>query len=63
MNPTGTTGINGGSGTGGDNGASAAQGNEQLQQAFNTALTQAQNTLIISTYGEANLNALRARPQ
>jgi hypothetical protein len=45
------------------NGSAAAQGNMQLQQAFDTALAQAQNTLIISTYGEANLNALRARPQ
>lgn len=37
-------------------------GNQQLQDAFNYALAQAQQTLQISTVGNAQLGALRARP-
>jgi hypothetical protein len=37
-------------------------GNQQLQDAFNYALAQAQQTLQISTIGNAQLGALRARP-
>ena len=37
-------------------------GNQQLQDAFNYAMAQAQQTLQISTIGNAQLGALRARP-
>ncbi len=48
--------------TGSSSSTTSSTGNQQLQQAFNDALTQAQATLTISTTGNANLNALRARP-
>lgn len=57
MNPT--TGAQGGTAGGGTAGA----GNGQLQAAFDTAIQQASQTLTISTNGQAQLNALRARPQ
>ncbi len=37
-------------------------GNEQLQQSFQQAIKEASETLAISVTGQAQLNALRARP-
>lgn len=59
MDPTATATAGGGAGGAG----AAGGGNAQLQQAFNTAIQQAGETLSISTAGQAQLNALRARPQ
>lgn len=52
-------------GTGQANGTSLAQGsgNAALTGAFNEAINEANKTLQISVAGQANLNALRARPQ
>lgn len=44
------------------NPTTAAQANTQLQDAFNAAIIAAAQTLKISTEGQAQLNALRARP-
>jgi hypothetical protein len=55
----GATGVNaaaGGAGTG------QGSGNAQLQQAFQQAIQEASATLAISVSGQAQLNALRARP-
>jgi hypothetical protein len=52
----------GGPGQSAGTSGSSSSGNAQLQQAFNSALQQAQQTLSISTTGQANLNALRSRP-
>lgn len=60
MNAIGGTGAASGTGT---SSSSGGQGNQQLQQSFNDAMSQAQQTLAISTSGQAQLNALRARPQ
>jgi hypothetical protein len=63
-----TNGINpasggaGGAAAGGVAGGGAGSGNQQLQQAFQTAIGEAQQTLAVSTQGQAVLNALRARP-
>ncbi|MEM6615385.1 MAG: hypothetical protein AAGA88_01180 [Pseudomonadota bacterium] len=51
-----------GGGTSGASGASS-QSSQDLQAAFDTAIQQARETLEISTRGNAELNALRARPQ
>lgn len=47
------------------NGVGTAQGsgNAALSGAFNEAIQEANKTLQISVAGQANLNALRARPQ
>jgi hypothetical protein len=50
VSPAGTAGTGGGS------------GNAQLQQAFQQAIQEAASTLSISVSGQAQLNALRARP-
>ncbi|MEZ5792468.1 MAG: hypothetical protein R3D34_17370 [Nitratireductor sp.] len=44
-------------------GGNPAAGNEQLTQAFDTAIQQAQQTLAISTEKGAQLYALKQRPQ
>jgi hypothetical protein len=50
-------------GGGAAGGASAAGGgNAQLQQSFQQAISEASQTLAISVTGQAQLNALRARP-
>ncbi|MCB1429819.1 MAG: hypothetical protein KDJ48_00415 [Nitratireductor sp.] len=48
---------------GGAAGGNAGAGNEQLTQAFDTAIQQAQQTLAISTEKGAQLYALKQRPQ
>ncbi len=40
----------------------AGSGNAQLQQSFQQAISEASQTLSISVSGQAQLNALRARP-
>jgi hypothetical protein len=37
-------------------------GNQQLQQSFQQAINEASRTLAVSVTGQAQLNALRARP-
>jgi hypothetical protein len=44
-------------------GAGGAGGNQALQSSFAEAQREAQETLDISIKGQAQLNALRARPQ
>jgi hypothetical protein len=51
--PTATTGAGG---------TSSGGGNAQLAQAFQQAISEASATLSISVSGQAQLNALRARP-
>ena len=51
--PTTTTGAGG---------TSSGGGNAQLAQAFQQAIGEASATLSISVSGQAQLNALRARP-
>jgi hypothetical protein len=53
---------NKGVGAVGTSGMSAGAGNAQIQDAFNQAIAAASQTLMISTQGQATLNALRARP-
>ena len=55
-----TTAAGGTSGTGG---AGAGAGNDQLAQAFDTAIQQAQQTLMTTTTKGADLYALKQRPQ
>jgi hypothetical protein len=52
-----------GAAAGAQGGGEAAAGNEQLQQAFDQAISQAQKTLEISTKKGAQLYALKQRPQ
>jgi hypothetical protein len=62
MDPTsGSTG--GGAPAGGAPAGGAGSGNQQLQASFAQAQQEAQQTLSISVSGQAQLNALRARPQ
>ena len=56
---TGTTGTT----EGGGEMPGAGAGNDQLQAAFNTAITQAQRTLTITTVMGADLYALKQRAQ
>ena len=53
--------------SGGVNQAASAtekgSGNAQLESAFNTAIQEAAKTMTISVTGQAQLNALRARPK
>jgi hypothetical protein len=56
---TGTTGAT----EGGGEMPGAGTGNDQLQAAFNTAITQAQRTLTITTVMGADLYALKQRAQ
>lgn len=58
----GVNGVGANAAAGGGGGVSGGGGNDELSQAFNQAITQAQQTLAISTQGQATLNALRARP-
>jgi hypothetical protein len=44
-------------------GTTQGSGNSALAGAFNEAIQEANKTLQISVVGQANLNALRARPQ
>ena len=47
---------------GGTNATTAGSGNAQLSQSFQQAIGEASQTLSISVTGQAQLNALRARP-
>lgn len=47
---------------GGASGTSSGSGNSQLAQSFQQAIAEASATLAISVTGQAQLNALRARP-
>lgn len=47
---------------GGTTATATGSGNSQLSQAFQQAINEASQTLSISVVGQAQLNALRARP-
>lgn len=49
-------------GTTGTTASAGGGGNSQLSQAFQQAINEASQTLSISVTGQAQLNALRARP-
>ena len=52
-----------GAGGGGAAGGAAGAGNDQLAQAFDQAIEQAQQTLMTTTTKGADLYALKQRPQ
>lgn len=62
-NAIGAGGATGAAGAGGEAGGAGAAGNEQLTQAFDSAIQNAQKTLEISTKKGAELYALKQRPQ
>jgi hypothetical protein len=64
MDPTTTAagGAAGATGTAAAAGGAGGSGNAALQQSFQQAIGEASQTLSISVTGQAQLNALRARP-
>lgn len=56
------TQTQGAGGAGGATAGGAGSGNNQLSDAFQQAINEASQTLSISVTGQAQLNALRARP-
>ena len=64
MDPTTTAaaGAASATGTAAAAGDSSGSGNSALQQSFKQAIDEASKTLSISVTGQAQLNALRARP-
>lgn len=62
VNATGSTGGANGAGAAGGLTPQASQASQTLQNSFDSAIASANDTLKISTDGQAALNALRARP-
>lgn len=54
--------VTGGGAAGGAAASASGGGNAQLQQSFQQAISEASQTLSISVTGQAQLNALRSRP-
>ena len=57
-----TTAAAGAAAAGGAAAGQAGSGNAQLSESFQKAINEASETLSISVSGQAQLNALRARP-
>jgi hypothetical protein len=62
-NSIGGTGATGGNSTAPADGGNASAGNDQLQAAFGSAISQAQKTLQVTTEMGAILYAMKQRPQ